>query len=101
MEHTCNQLRRVRAVAVSRECVAERLRAILPGEAAYEKDALLPVLISTVPQALLTNPQLAKLISLGLMEYRETAIVSIPTSRKLQINVKLLNRCSTGITSQG
>jgi len=64
--------------------VAERPRAILPEEAAYEKDALLPVLISTVPQALLTDLQLTKLISLGLMEYRETAIA--PT----QLPVSLL-----------
>jgi len=60
--------------AVSRECVAERLRAVLPEEAAYEKDALLSALTPTTPQALLANPQLTKLIALGLMEYRETAI---------------------------
>jgi hypothetical protein len=54
--------------------VAERLRAILPKEATYEKDALLSVLVPTVPQAFLTDPQLMKLISLGLMEYRETTI---------------------------
>jgi hypothetical protein len=60
---------------VGSECVAERLRAILPKEATYEKDALLSVLIPTVPQAFLTDPQLMKLISLGLMEYRETTIV--------------------------
>jgi hypothetical protein len=59
---------------VGNECVAERLRAILPKEATYEKDALLSVLVPTVPQAFLTDPQLMKLISLGLMEYRETTI---------------------------
>jgi len=60
---------------VGNECVAERMRAILPKEATYEKDALLSVLAPTVPQAFLTDPQFTKLISLGLMEYRETAIV--------------------------
>ncbi len=59
--------------AVSRECAAERLKAVLPKEA-YEKDALLSVQIPMMPQALLTNPQLMKLITLGLMEYREAAI---------------------------
>lgn len=60
---------------VGNECVAERLRAILPKEATYEKDALLSVLVPMMPQAFLTDPQLMKLISLGLMEYRETTIV--------------------------
>jgi hypothetical protein len=60
---------------VGSECVAERLRAILPKEATYEKDALLSVLIPMAPQALLTDPQLTKLIALGLMEYRGSAIV--------------------------
>jgi hypothetical protein len=57
---------------VSKECATVRLRAILPEE---EKDALLSVLVPMTPQALLTNPKLMKLITLGLMEYRETAIV--------------------------
>jgi hypothetical protein len=61
--------------AVTSECIVERLKTILPEEATYEKDALLSVLIPTMPQALLTDPQLMKLIALGLMEYRETTIV--------------------------
>jgi hypothetical protein len=36
---------------------------------------LLSVLVPTMPQAFLTDPQLMKLIALGLMEYRETTIV--------------------------
>ncbi len=70
--------------AVSRECAAERLKAVLPKEAAYEKDVLLSVLTHTTPQALLTDPQFTKLITLGLMEYREAAIA--PT----QLPVSLL-----------
>jgi hypothetical protein len=61
--------------AVDRECVAERLKAVLPEEATYEKDALRSLLIPMMPQVLLTDSQLVKLIALGLMEYRETAIV--------------------------
>jgi hypothetical protein len=59
--------------AVSRECVAERLRFIFPDT--YEKDALLSVQIPMMPQALLTDPKLMKPTALGLMEYRETTIV--------------------------
>jgi hypothetical protein len=60
---------------VDDECVAERLRAVLPEETTYEKDALLSMLVPMMPQALLTEPKLMKLISLGLMEYRDTTIV--------------------------
>ncbi|ACB39575.1 hypothetical protein [Pyrobaculum neutrophilum] len=60
---------------VDKECIVERLKSVLPREATYEKDALLSVLVPTMPQAFLTDPQLMKLISLGLMEYRETTIV--------------------------
>ncbi|MEM4494152.1 MAG: hypothetical protein QXJ71_10440, partial [Pyrobaculum sp.] len=51
------------------------LRTILPEAATYEKDALLTLLVPTMPQAFLTDPRLVKLIALGLMEYRETTIV--------------------------
>ena len=61
--------------AVTSKCIAERLKAILPKEATYEKDALLSVLVPMMPQAFLTDPQLMKLIALGLMEYRETTVV--------------------------
>jgi hypothetical protein len=61
--------------AVTSECIIERLKTILPKEVTYDKDALLSVLVPTMPQALLTDPQLMKLIALGLMEYRETTIV--------------------------
>ena len=57
--------------AASGECVAKRLKAVLPEEATYEKDALLSAPVPTM----LTGPQLTKLIALGLMEYRETALV--------------------------
>jgi len=60
---------------VNSGCIVERLKTVLPKEATYEKDALLSVLVPTMPQAFLTDPQLTKLISLGLMEYRETTIV--------------------------
>jgi hypothetical protein len=60
---------------VGNGCIAERLRIILPKETTYEKDALLSALIPTALQAFSTDPQLKKLTALGLMEYRETAIV--------------------------
>ncbi|ABL88765.1 conserved hypothetical protein [Pyrobaculum islandicum DSM 4184] len=60
---------------VDKEYIVKRLKAMLPREATYEKDALLGVLVPTMPQALLTDPQLMKMISLGLMEYRKTTIV--------------------------
>jgi len=63
---------------VNRECVVERLRQILPREFTYEKDALLSVLVPTMPQAFLTDPQMTKLVALGFMEYRETTIVPTP-----------------------
>ena len=69
---------------VGNRCVVERLRAILPKETTYEKDALLSAQIPTALQAFSTDPQLMKLTALGLMEYRETA--TVPT----QLPVSLL-----------
>ncbi len=63
------------AHVVNEQCIIEKLKTILPKEATYEKDALLSLLVPTMPQAFLTDPQLVKLIALGLMEYRETTIV--------------------------
>ncbi|AET34214.1 hypothetical protein [Pyrobaculum ferrireducens] len=60
---------------VNEQCIIEKLKTVLPREATYEKDALLSILVPTMPQAFLTDPHLTKLIALGLMEYRETTIV--------------------------
>jgi hypothetical protein len=49
--------------------IVERLT-ILPK--AHEKNAFLSVLAPATPQALLTDPQLMKLIALSLMKYQET-----------------------------
>jgi hypothetical protein len=61
--------------AVDRRRVAERLRAVLPEEATYKKDAPRSVPASTTLQALLADPKLTKLTALGPMEYREAALV--------------------------
>jgi hypothetical protein len=61
--------------AADRRYVGERLRAVLPEEATYKKDAPRSVPAPATPQALLTHPQLTKLIALGPMECREAALV--------------------------
>lgn len=73
------------AHVVNEDCIVEKLKTVLPKEATYEKDALLTMLVPTMPQAFLTDPQMTKLIALGLMEYREATIV--PT----QLLVSLLS----------